>query len=74
MAKGRMTARGRKTTKSASVKKPYGGSRYGNDAFVKVENIEPLSTSATNAAQVFSTMRVNNPGAGGPGNVYLGNQ
>jgi len=31
--------------RGATVKKPYGNSRYGNDAFVKVENIEPLATS-----------------------------
>ena len=30
----------------ATVKKPYTGHRYGNDAFVKVEAIEPLSTTA----------------------------
>ena len=30
----------------ATVRKPYGGHRYGNDAFVKVEAIEPLATPA----------------------------
>lgn len=30
----------------SSVKKPYGGSRYGNDAFVKVEKLVNLSVSA----------------------------
>lgn len=45
-------------TYRASVKKPYGGSRYGNDAFVKVEAIEQLSvTAGALAGQVFSTMR-----------------
>jgi len=44
--------------RGATVKKPYGGSRYGNDAFVKVEAIEPLSvTAGVLAGQVFSTMR-----------------
>ena len=32
-----------------TVRKPY-GNRYGNDAFVKCESIEPLSTGATTAA------------------------
>ena len=36
----------RKRTYGATVKKPYGGHRYGNDAFVKVEAIEPLATPA----------------------------
>lgn len=62
MAKGRMTKTTRKTYKSASVRKPYGGSRYGNDAFVKVEAIEPLATPAVgNSIDVFSTMRVTTP-------------
>ena len=30
----------------ATTKKPYGGSRYGNDAFVKVESIDNLATTA----------------------------
>lgn len=48
MAKGRMTKTTRKAypSRRSTVKKPYGNSRYGNDAFVKVENIEPLATSA----------------------------
>lgn len=29
----------------ATTKKPYGGSRYGNDAYVKVEAIENLSNT-----------------------------
>lgn len=47
MAKGRMTKTFKKSypSKRATVKKPYGNSRYGNDAFVKVENTEPLSTT-----------------------------
>ncbi len=39
----------------ATTRKPYGGSRYGNDAFVKVEAIENLSNTGN---EVFSTMRV----------------
>lgn len=57
--------------RGATTKKPYGGSRYGNDAFVKVEAIQPLA--ATVANQVFSTMRVCNGIAGTPGNTYLVN-
>lgn len=38
----------RKYAKKASNKKPYGGSRYGNDAFVKVEAIEPLTPNGGN--------------------------
>jgi len=29
----------RRRSYGATVKKPYGGSRYGNDAFLKVESI-----------------------------------
>ena len=58
----------RRRTYGATVKKPYGGSRYGNDAFVKVEAIENLSVTA--GANVFSTMRVTAPVIG-PGNTYL---
>lgn len=67
----------RRRTYSArtSVKKPYGGHRYGNDAFVKVESIEPLATPVLASDQVFSTMRVSAPpGLNIPGNSYLGNQ
>lgn len=46
-----------KRTTKATVKKPYSGNRYGNDAFVKVEAIEPLAANAA-SNQVFSTMRV----------------
>jgi len=42
---------------AASVRKPYGGSRYGNDAFMKVESIEPLAVKGVNG-EVFNTMRV----------------
>ncbi|AXH79479.1 MAG: hypothetical protein [Circular genetic element sp.] len=60
-----------------TVKKPYGGSRYGNDAFIKVEAIEPLANIGPNG-QIFATMRVNaNPngqGANTPGNSYLSDQ
>jgi len=37
--------RRRTTARVATVRKPYGGARYGNDAFVKIEAIEPLSTT-----------------------------
>ena len=57
----------------ATVRKPYSGNRYGNDAFVKVEAIEPLSTTAL-SQEVFSTMRVCNGNPGTPGNTYLGLQ
>lgn len=49
MAKGRMTKTTHKAYPSkrrSTVKKPYGNSRYGNDAYVKVERIAPLATSA----------------------------
>jgi len=59
--------------RGATTRKPYGGSRYGNDAFVKVETIEPLGTPIGITNNVFSTMRVNAPSAG-PGNSYLGSQ
>ena len=36
----------RRSYSGATTKKPYGGHRYGNDAFVKVEAIEPLATPA----------------------------
>ena len=58
----------------STVTKPYGGSRYGNDAFVKVEALEPLGTNAVSATEVFSTMRVSGPPAPplvAPGNSYL---
>ena len=74
MAKGRMTTRGRKAMPSrrTTVAKPYGGSRYGNDAYVKVEAIEPLATPAVGtSADIFSTMRVTVPQALSPGNSYL---
>jgi len=59
MAKGRMTKTCRKAApRRTSTKKPYGGSRYGNDAFVKIENVEPLATLAGTTGEVFSTMRV----------------
>ena len=69
-----MTTRGRKTmtTKRSTVKKPYGNSRYGNDAFVKIEAIEPLAIPAAANGQFFSTMRVSqSPGGTTTGNVYL---
>jgi len=61
--------RGRPTT---TQKKPYGGSRYGNDAFIKVEAIQPLANAV--GLNVFSTMRVTVPQAVAPGNTYLGDQ
>lgn len=48
MAKGKMTVTAKKSYPSkrrSTVKKPYGNSRYGNDAYVKVESIEPLATT-----------------------------
>ena len=45
----------RRRTYGATTRKPYGGSKYGNDAFVKVEAIENLSNTGN---EVFSTMRV----------------
>jgi len=57
----------------ATVRKPYTGNRYGNDAFVKVEAIEPISTTSL-SNEVFSTMRVSDGAPGTPGNTYLGNQ
>lgn len=66
----------RRRTGGSTVKKPYGGSKYGNDAFVKVEKLAPLSVTAL--GEVFSTMRVvKNPTGGpsqAPGNSYLGDQ
>ena len=44
-------------TRRTTVRKPY-GDRYGNDAFVKCENVEPLATGVL-TEEVFSTMRVN---------------
>ncbi len=38
----RATTYKKRFTGRSSVKKPYGGQRYGNDAFVKIEAIEPL--------------------------------
>ncbi len=75
MGKGRMTSRSLKAapTRRSTVKKPYGNSRYGNDAFVKIENTEPLATLTSSANQVFSTMRVTPGPASTPGNVYLPN-
>ena len=51
MAKGRMTKTARKSYPSkrrSTVKKPYGDSRYGNDAFIRVEAIEPIATGIGN--------------------------
>jgi len=79
MAKKSLKATSRKSyprstyCRGATVRKPYGGSRYGNDAFVKVETIEPLGTQLTVPNNVYSTMRVNSPFVG-PGNSYLGSQ
>jgi len=44
--------------RAATVRKPYVNNRYGNDAFVKVEAVEPLGTVLA-GVQVFATMRVN---------------
>ncbi|AXQ65291.1 MAG: hypothetical protein [Circular genetic element sp.] len=61
--------------KAATAKKPYGGSRYGNDAFVKVEYINNLATNPPTGSpplggEVFSTMRVDRE-TGTDGNTYL---
>lgn len=44
----RKYGRGRPFTKSrgrrATVAKPYGGSKYGNDCYIKVEKITQLAT------------------------------
>jgi len=56
----------------ATVKKPYTNSRYGNDAFVKIEEIAPLASSAA-TPNVYSTMRVNSVLAA-QGNQYLGDK
>ena len=69
-AKRKTTYVPRRRTYGATVKKPYGGHRYGNDAFVKVEAIEPLAANAA-SNEVFSTMRVVDGGPA-PGNTYLG--
>jgi len=76
MAKGRMTTRRAKAApaRRATVRKPYGDSRYGNDAFIKVEAVEPIGTGIGNNSQVFSTMRVNEPQGVSPGNTYLRSQ
>ena len=63
----------RRRSYGATTRRPYGGSRYGNDAFLKVEAIEPLATPGV-SNEVFSTMRVNDPpGLNIPGNTYLAN-
>jgi len=61
----------RRRTGGATVRKPYGGSRYGNDAFVKVEAIQNLATPGGGVGDVFSTMRVCDGNPGTPGNTYL---
>ena len=74
MAKGRMTTRRARAMPSrrSTVAKPYGGSRYGNDAYVKVEALEPLATDAAgNGVDIFSTMRVTVPQPNSPGNQFL---
>lgn len=58
-------------SRKSSVRKPY-TSRYGNDAFVKVESIEPIATQGT-ANSIYSTMRTNAPTTA-PGNSYLFNK
>lgn len=42
----RRAAPRRRATRGSTVRKPYGGSKYGNDAYVKVEDINPLSVTA----------------------------
>lgn len=75
MAKGRMTVRRAKAApRRTTTQKPYGGSRYGNDAFVKVEAIESLTNNGGNLSETFATMRVSTPGVPTPGNTWLGRQ
>lgn len=64
----------RKYTKGATAKRPYGGSRYGNDAFVKVEAIEALTPNGGALQNTFATMRVSVPDVASPGNTWLGDQ
>lgn len=63
--------------RAKATKKPY-GNRYGNDAFVKIESINPLATRAGVNDFVSSAMRViDNPvaqGAAVPANTYLRDQ
>lgn len=63
----------RRRTGGATARKPYGGSRYGNDAFVKVEAIQNLATPGGGVGSVFSTMRVCDGNQGTAGNTYLAN-
>lgn len=67
----RATHRAAPRRRRTTVAKPYGGSRYGNDAFVKVEAIEPLGTTAASATEVFSTMRTGQGASLVTGNTYL---
>lgn len=64
--------RGKRSSFRRTNRTPY-GNRYGNDAFVKCETIEPLATGPDIDAgeQVFSTMRTNTYQAVAPGNTYL---
>lgn len=50
----------RSYTHSKKVKKPY-GTRYGNDAFVKVEVINSIASVGPGSNEFFSTMRTNAP-------------
>lgn len=75
----RYTSRTRKSyaprKRTPTTKKPY-GSRYGNDAFVKIEYLDKLSPIGV-IANIYSTMRVNAiPGAlpGLERNHYLAQQ
>ncbi len=59
--------------KRPTIRRPYYGNRYGNDAYVKVESIQDLSVQPSGGADVnaiFSTMRVN-ASAVGVGNTWL---
>ncbi|AXH78903.1 MAG: hypothetical protein [Circular genetic element sp.] len=63
----------------ATVRKPYGGSKYGNDAFVKIEKTNNLAVSAPSgtglAGEIFSTMRNDEePITSNDGNTYLEKQ
>lgn len=72
-SRARATYVPRRRTKAPTVRRPYGGSRYGNDSFVKIEAIEPLALAA-GGVDVFATMRVNDSPGASPGNQYLGAQ
>ncbi len=59
----RPTTYKRRSTRGSTVKKPYGGSKYGNDAFIKVEYINNLAVTPSTGTpalqgEIYSIMRV----------------